>query len=296
MQNYAHHSHLFMPNKFNRTLVLLLAAIWGQAHAADKPIFQAPIPAPVPNLAPLTVNTAGVPASAALVAKPQSGEPRRSGDFMDCLLEPSLVANVGTPVEGTLNEVMVDRGSEVRKGQVVARLNAAVEAATVTLRQAQEAYGQRKVARNEELFRQDLISASDKDELETQTRLAGLELKQQQEVLNLRTILSPLTGVVVERYLAPGDRVSQEKILKLAQIDPLNVEVVVPVHMFGSIKLGMDGQIRLSPLLSGNYTAKVVVVDRVVDAASGTFGVRLQLPNPGYKIPAGIRCGVRFNR
>jgi membrane fusion protein (multidrug efflux system) len=285
-----------MPKKFKQTLVLLLAALWSQAHAADKPIFQAPVPAPVPNLAPLVVTSGGVPASAALVAKPQSSEPRRSGDFMDCLLEPSLVANVGTPVEGTLNEVMVDRGSEVRKGQVVARLNAAVEAATVTLRQAQEAYGQRKVARNEELFRQDLISASDKDELETQTRLAGLELKQQQEVLNLRTILSPLTGVVVERYLAPGDRVSQEKILKLAQIDPLNVEVVVPVHMFGSIKLGMDGQIRLSPLLSGNYTAKVVVVDRVVDAASGTFGVRLQLPNPGYKIPAGIRCGVRFNR
>ena len=285
-----------MPNKFKRTLVLLLAAIWAQAHAVDKPIFQAPIPAPVPNLAPVAVTTGGVPAGAALVAKTQPGEPRRSGDFMDCLLEPSLVANVGTPVEGTLNEVLVDRGSEVRKGQVVARLNAAVEAATVTLRQAQEAYGQRKVARNEELFRQDLISASDKDELETQTRLAGLELKQQQEVLNLRTILSPLTGVVVERYLAPGDRVSQEKILKLAQIDPLNVEVVVPVHMFGSIKLGMDGQIRLSPLLSGNYTAKVVVVDRVVDAASGTFGVRLQLPNPGYKIPAGIRCGVRFNR
>jgi len=263
--------------------------IFAGAIAADKPFFQAPAPAPAPNLSP------GEPADkppkrAATTDAPQ----KRTADYMDCLLQPNMVSNLGSPVEGILSEILVERGSEVRKGQVVARLNSAVEAATVNLRKAQEAFGQRKVDRNEDLFKQDLISASEKDELETQTRIAGLELKQQQEVLNLRTIVSPMDGVVVERFLSPGDRVAQEKILKLAQIDPLSVEVVVPVNLFGKIKLGMEGQVRLTPLLNGTYTARVVVVDRVVDAASGTFGVRLQLANPGYRIPAGIRCGVRF--
>jgi hypothetical protein len=32
----------------------------------------------------------------------------------------------------------------------------------------------------------------------------------------------------------------------------------------------------------------------VVDAASGTLGVRLELPNPGYRLPAGLKCKVRF--
>ena len=41
---------------------------------------------------------------------------------------------------------------------------------------------------------------------------------------------------------------------------------------------------------SGRYTATVKVIDRVMDAASGTFGVRMELPNPGLKLPAGIRC------
>jgi hypothetical protein len=36
------------------------------------------------------------------------------------------------------------------------------------------------------------------------------------------------------------------------------------------------------------------VVDQVLDAASGTFGVRLALPNPGQQLPAGIRCKVQF--
>jgi RND family efflux transporter MFP subunit len=213
---------------------------------------------------------------------------------MDCMAEPHLIANVGSPVEGTLSEILVDRGAVVTKGQVLARLNSSVEAATVNLRAAQEEFGKRKVERNEELFRRQLISANEKDELETQTRLAGLELKQQQEVLNLRTIRSPLNGVVVDRFLAPGERIANEKILKIAQIDPLNVEVIAPVELFGQVRPGMSGEVRFQPLLQGTFTAKVVVVDRVIDAASGTFGIRLELANPDNRVPAGIKCRVRF--
>jgi len=272
------------------------------AFAADK---ASVLPPPVPNLAPgakqsaapaASSTTTAKPAAPALpVATPQSGNRgKKLADEMECLLEPYMVANVGSPVEGTLSQVLVDRGADVKKGQVVARLNSSVEAATVTLRAAQEAYGVRKMQRNEELFKKELISASEKDELETQTRIATLERKQQQEIMNLRTITSPLNGVVVERYLSPGDRISQEKIMKIVQIDPLNVEVIVPVELFGSIKPGMKGQVSLAPMGSGSHTATVKVVDRVIDAASGTFGVRLELNNPGNKIPAGIRCNVRF--
>ncbi|MSQ50709.1 MAG: efflux RND transporter periplasmic adaptor subunit [Betaproteobacteria bacterium] len=225
----------------------------------------------------------------------QSGNAgKRLGDEMECLVEPHLVSSLGSPVEGTLSEILVDRGAVVTKGQVVARLNSAVETATVNLKAAQEDFGKRKVARNEELYRKQLISANEKDELETQTRIAGLELQHQQQILEQRTIRSPLTGVVVERFLSVGERIGNDKILKIAQIDPLNVEVVAPVELFDRIKPGMSGEVRFLPLLPGTFKANVVVVDRVIDAASGTFGVRLELSNPGNRIPAGIKCRVRF--
>lgn len=261
--------------------LLLLAA--AQANAAD-PV----VPASAPKI------QAPVAPPAFVRPKPvESGNrAKRAGDELECLLEPRLVVNVGSPVEGTLAKVMVDRGSAVSAGQVVAQLNSNVETATVDLKRAQEDFGKRKVERNEELYKKDLISAMDRDELATQARIAALERRQQEEVLAQRTIRSPINGVVVERYLAPGDRVQQDKILRLAQVDPLNVEVVVPVEMLGSIRVGMTGVVSLEPLLKGRHTAKVVIVDRVVDAASGTFGVRLELPNRGNLIPAGIKCGV----
>jgi multidrug efflux pump subunit AcrA (membrane-fusion protein) len=56
----------------------------------------------------------------------------------------------------------------------------------------------------------------------------------------------------------------------------------------------MTVPVRPEAPVSGTHPARVTVVDRVVDAASGTFGVRLQLPNPGYRLPAGLKCEIRF--
>jgi hypothetical protein len=80
----------------------------------------------------------------------------------------------------------------------------------------------------------------------------------------------------------------------MAEIDPLNVEVIIPVALYGNIHVGSKGEVFPEKPISGKYTATVKVVDKVVDAASGTFGVRLTMPNPGGKIPAGIKCRVKF--
>lgn len=84
-------------------------------------------------------------------------------------------------------------------------------------------------------------------------------------------------------------------ILTVAQIDPLNVEVIVSVEKFGSIAVGAEAIILPEEPIGGEYSAKVVIVDLVIDAASGTFGVRLELPNSDYRLPSGLKCRVMFD-
>jgi len=121
-----------------------------------------------------------------------------------------------------------------------------------------------------------------------------LEVTRASELLKLRTIRSPIDGVVMERTLGPGEYVGSDQthLLTIAQIDPLYVEVYVPVSQFGKIRVGMEGEVH--PEIGGSYVAHVTVVDRVYDAASATIGVRLELPNPDNAIPAGLTCQVRF--
>jgi len=249
---------------------------------------QAPLPA-APKSPLEERRPAAAPAPATPAAKPSSGA-------LECLVEPFMVVNVGSSVDGVLARVAVDRGDVVRKGQVVATLQSGVEAAAVALSQARVEFAQRKVERNEALHEKQLISAQERDEMVTEARLHEEELKKDKESLKLRTIVSPLDGVVVERRLAPGELIRAEKsvVLRLAQLHPLNIEVIAPAPLFGSVRVGTVGNVSLAPFLPGVHAAKVVVVDRLIDAASGTFGVRLQLPNPSYKIPAGIKCSVEF--
>ena len=102
-------------------------------------------------------------------------------------------------------------------------------------------------------------------------------------------------GPTGKRYKSPGDYVQDQPVFKLAQVDPLNVEVIAPITMYGSIRVGMEAEVQPEQPVGGKHRARVIIVDSVIDAASGTFGVRLALPNPHQKIPAGVRCDIKFN-
>ena len=101
----------------------------------------------------------------------------------------------------------------------------------------------------------------------------------------------------MERTLNPGDLAEsgtgRKPILKIAQIIPLRVEVVLPIDVYGKLNVGMQATVAPEKL-GGQYAATIKVVDKVVDAASGTFGVQLELPNRDGKLPGGIRCQVEF--
>lgn len=249
------------------------------------------------------------------------GAAEAEGAELDCLIEPYLVVNVTAPVEGLLEKVEVERGDLVRKGQVLARLESSVERVTVALARAKALmesgvqsnkvrldYSIRKVASNENLLQQGGISEREVDEAKAQRDLneiavvearetkqvAELELERAEAALALRTIRSPVDGVVTARLLSAMELVKEAPIVKLAQIHPLRVEVFAPISLLGKIAVGSIAQVVPENPIGGTHSAKVTVVDRVVDAASGTFGVRLELPNPDYRLPAGLKCRVRF--
>jgi RND family efflux transporter MFP subunit len=226
-------------------------------------------------------------------------------------------------VEGIVESVGADRGDLVQEGQVLARLESSVQEAEAAVHryrsemqaelkstQARYEFSLRKLARAEEMAAKETISRHELDEAQTEKNLAELTKMEMQEkkrlaeleyhraraALELRTIRSPLTGAVVERLISPGDFRNNldPKMFKLAQIHPLRVVVFVPVSMFGGISAGMRAEVVPEAPLDRPRVAEVTVVDRVVDAASGTFAVRLELPNPKYQLPAGLKCRIRF--
>jgi len=242
------------------------------------------------------------------------------GETFDCLIKPYVVVHISSGVEGILETVTVDRGDLVKQGQVLARLESSAEQAIVARARAQATMeapiksnqarlelSTSQLSRHKGLHQKALIADDKMEEAEATRRLAELSLRETLEKRRLaelelqhataelarRTIKSPITGVVVERLRHPGEFANENPILTLAQMHPLHVEVFVPVHLLGQVG-GMRAEVMPEPPLNSIYEARVKTIDRVVDAASGMFGVRLELPNHNYRIPAGLKCQVRF--
>lgn len=236
---------------------------------------------------------------------------------LGCLIEPDRVAEVGSQVIGLVDRVHVERGQTVAAGQALltlraeveranaaaadsrARIDADIQAAAATL-----ALADQKVRRTEALVAQNFVSDQAAELARGEAELARQKLQQvrgQQRVyaderrvaeaqLALRTVRSPFAGVVVERYVNMGERVEERPLMRVAVIDPLRVELMVPTAQYGTLAPG--DRITIRPELPGTEAVVATVdhVDRVLDPASNTFRVRLTLPNPNYRLPAGLRC------
>ena len=242
------------------------------------------------------------------------------GRSFDCVIDPAVTVQLGAPVSGLLDRVFVDQGDVVHRGQVVATLRSEVErtsvevltlqadsSAEIEAQQSRLALAEKRLTRIRSMAERNLTP---RDELETaeaerevtkrelaiaemKRRVAALELDRARQQLAQREIASPIDGVVVERHLFDGEFLAQDgHVVTIAQMDPLKVEAYLPVDLFGTVAPGDVLRVRPEAPLTGSFEATIDVVDRVFDAASGTFGIRLHLDNPDQAIPAGHRCQV----
>lgn len=213
---------------------------------------------------------------------------------IDCLIEPNKTIELSSSVTGVLDDVLVDRSDSIKKDQILARLKSNVVQVEVRSSQEKVNLSKAEYKRALELFADNVITRSEKELADNQLKLYELELEQAKASLDQRILRSPIDAVIVDRYRMPGEYVNDSPIFKIAQLDPLRVEIISSVEHFGQIEKGMHAHVETEFGGYKNLVAKVVLVDQVIDAASGTFGVRLELPNKDNEIPGGLKCKILF--
>ena len=258
-------------------------------------------------------------AALAQAPKPAPMAPAAPAGY-DCLIEPNQRIEIRSPANALIDKVLVERGSHVRAGDTLVLLDGSVERealagalqraeseAELRVARARADYAREKFRRREDLRAQNYITAQDRDEAQAELRvaeaelalavdnrrLAGIEAQRLNAIVKQRALRAPFSGVITDRLQHPGELAftgeGSRPILKMAQTNPLRVEVVLPVGMMGQVKAGRTAEITPEAPLKGAWRAQIKVVDSVFDSASGSFGVRLELPNPAGDIPAGVR-------
>ena len=237
-----------------------------------------------------------------------SAEESAESALIEGFTEPYADINMAASEMGTLANVAVKDGDVVRAGQLLANLDDAVLRASLEVAKAgMSAKGELQSARTQlelktvehekltELFGRNHASQREIDRVKGEVRIAESRFQSVQEDLDVRRleyarieaqlkqrhIMSTIDGVVVEvlkdrgEFVSPSDPV----VVRIVQLDPLLVVFSVPVDRRQEIVRGQSIPMQIAGH-SAPAMAMVEYVDPTVDASSGTFKVKVRLPNP----------------
>lgn len=204
-------------------------------------------------------------------------------------IEAFAEADVIAKVAGEVREILVEEGDDVRKGQVLARLDGDRLRLELNQSEANLRKLQRDYERNVDLKEKSLISSGDFDKiryemeaLEASYNLARLELDYTQ-------IRAPIDGVVSNRHVRIGNTVSvNDPVFEVTSLNPLVAYLHVPEREYGNIRAGQVVGIDIDALSGQRVVAAVTRVSPIVDPETGTFKATIEISDELRRIKPGM--------
>ncbi len=218
-------------------------------------------------------------------------------------------SNQGFRISGKIVERKVEVGAQVKKGQVLARLdisdtqlNAAAAMADVRAAEANYALAKSEVERQRQLVSKKFISQSALDKYEAQLKTAEARVHQAQAQAAVSgnqsrytSLMADRDGVITLIRAEPGQVVQAgEMVAQIADNSQLEVQVAVPESRMVDVKTGEAATIILWADRSHSYNGTVREIAPAADSTTRTFNVRVKLDQADDKVRLGMTAGVRF--
>lgn len=203
-------------------------------------------------------------------------------------IEPMKKNNISSAAQMRIDEVFVEVGDNVRKGQILAEL----DKSQLIQQEIQLENLATDLLRTKELYEAGGVSKQQLDQQETSYNVAKKAL---QYLKDNATLTSPINGIVTARYYDAGDMFSltpgtsgAAAIYTVMQIDAVKVRVNISERYLPVIKNGMEIDITTESYPNEVFKGKVSLIFPLVDAATHTFTVEVSIPNKELKLRPGM--------
>lgn len=218
-------------------------------------------------------------------------------------LNPYEEVIVSAEVDGILRDVKVDEGTAVTKGGIIAIVDDTdysleVKRAESTLRQAEANLANTRLEyqRKETLYKEELITKQQYDDVSTRLSLAESDVDRAKASLALANqrlsktkIVSPLSGVVKERKVERGNYVRNGTALfVIIKINPLKLNFTVTEKDVGRLKIGQDVHFKVDALPDKEFNGKLSIIYPSLEEKTRTLQVEAQSQNPKGILKPGL--------
>jgi len=197
---------------------------------------------------------------------------------------------------GTIEQVLVQEGDVVHKGQLLAVVNKAdnqsiYNSSLATFQQAKDGYDRLK-----QVYDKGSLSEVKWVEMETNMKQAESQLQIAKNNLDKCNLYAPISGIVGRRNIEPGQSsMSSLSPIELVKIETVSVKISVPENEIGKIKKGMTSSFTISALGNKNFEGTITNVGVVADQFSRTYEVKTTVSNSNLEMKPGMVCDVILN-
>lgn len=218
-------------------------------------------------------------------------------------LEAVWATEVSPKADGRIDKLFVDEGDAVTAGMVLAQLDVNELAAQVMQAEGQLLQAKATLEQNElnfkrmdALYQKNAVSAQSLDSARTQRDLAqGGVNAAQGNLLLLRTrldnarIISPLTGVVIKRYVQAGTfSKAGSPIFSVADTSTLLAKAMVGEAQIAELSVGTPVKIRLNALQEQEFNGVLTRLSPAASVPTRTFTAEVSIPNPNNVLKVGM--------
>lgn len=226
-------------------------------------------------------------------------------------VRPRYESSQGFRINGKITARKVDIGARVKKGQVIAQLDAAdanlsaaAAQADVRAAEASHALAVAEVERQRLLFSKKFISASALDIREAELKTSSARLAQvraQANVSGNQTQYANLTadraGVVTMIRAEPGQVVEAgEAIVQIADTNETEVLMAVPESRMSEVKVNATVTVKMWANREKSYSGVIREIAPEADSSTRAFNVRVSIKDADDTIKLGMTAGVKFNQ
>jgi len=210
-------------------------------------------------------------------------------------LEPARNIQISSPEAGVIAEVLVKEGQQVKKGDILVKLDGTVIEHEAAMAEEEAAMLQRRLTKLEELLPQRYASPDEVAATSSQLKITRLRRDRALALVERLTLRSPIDGVVTEVRFDEAESVpgANEHVATVVQLAPMQVQFNIPIAAAAKLEIGQSVEIEL-PEVDRIINGTIDFISPVSTAVVNTTRVKVVLPEAANDFPAGTKALLKL--
>jgi RND family efflux transporter MFP subunit len=197
---------------------------------------------------------------------------------------------------GILENITVEEGDRVQKGQILARIDEGGLSSQLAQMEAQASLAKTTFERQQRLWNQNI--GSEIQYLEAKTNYEALQnsVQQMRSQLAKTVVRAPFSGVIDEIFSEQGEVVNpgQSRLFRLINLSDMYITAAVPESYLGTIKKGTEVMVDIAAT-GTSFTSTVRQVGNFVNPNNRTFEIQIAVPPSQEQVKPNLIANVRIN-